>query len=187
MYDSLAALLRQGKAAALEDLEHRRVVRQHFGDELFEPRAARDLRQMAQERRPNTPALVRILHGESDLGAPGLRDDVARCSHQPRLSRLLDQCRQRDMALEIDLRVEGHLLLAEGALRGEKSPRQRLAARAAGGGRETGAVCGLEGADLELAAVAQRLERRIFARIHPLARLRGYYTVRYWPLVQPRA
>src|SRR5688572_5952642 len=143
MYDSLAALLRQGKAAALEDLEHRRVVRQHFGDELLEPRAAGDLRQMAQERRPNAPALVRVLHGESDLGAPGVLDDVTRCSHQQRPPRLLDQCRQGDMALEIDLRIERQLLLAEGALRAEKSPRQRLAARAGGGGGEPGTVFGL--------------------------------------------
>ena len=72
------------------------------------------------------------------------------------------------MALEVDLRIERHLLLAEGALRGEESPRQRLAARAAGGGGETGAVCGLEGADFEPAAVAQRLERDL--RSHSCAR-----------------
>ena len=66
------------ETAALEDL---RCIGALSGStsaiEFLEPRAARDLRQMAQERRPDAPALVRILHGESDLGAPGLR---RRCS-----------------------------------------------------------------------------------------------------------
>jgi hypothetical protein len=77
VHDPGVARAMHRQSAALEDLEHREVFWQDLRVQLFEPRRASDSREMAHQRPPDTLSLVRIHHGEGDLGPSGLREDVA--------------------------------------------------------------------------------------------------------------
>jgi hypothetical protein len=74
VHDTRFAARRHGKAAAFEYLQHRGVVRQHFGDKLIP--ASRAMRRGGATGRGDSTVLVRVVHREGDLGAARFRNDV---------------------------------------------------------------------------------------------------------------
>ena len=90
MHHALLAFRAHREAAFLEYLEHPRVARQHFRVQLREPGLTSDPGKVLHQQRADALPLVRIVHGEGDLGGSGLRDDVARPADDERASVLLE-------------------------------------------------------------------------------------------------
>src|SRR5207249_1414224 len=113
-----------------EDLEHRRVLRQHVGDQLRQAGIARNPREMPHQMPAETLSLISIDNDEGDLCLAGLHDDVASTADNGEASVLVSQRDEGDMIAEIDLHEEIDFPLRETSLHRKKSSLQRLCAGA---------------------------------------------------------
>ena len=111
-------------------------------------------------------SLVRIVHGECDLGPTRLQDDVACSADDRRSSIFLHQCHESDVIDEIHVHEEVDLLLREAVLEGEEALKDGLLACTSDCREHAGSVLGPEGADLDAASIAQRFDGRVVCCVH---------------------
>src|SRR4051812_22519781 len=146
------------KPAVLEHLQHWDVLGQNLSDQLIEPRSTGNRSKMAHQGRADTLPLVLVHHGKSHLGCPRLSDNVTPASDNHRSSVLFDRGHEGDVVGEVDVHEECDFLLREAALGSKEAAEERLRAGASESGNKAGSVIWPEGADLDLAPVAQSLD-----------------------------
>ena len=113
---------------------------------------------MAHQGRADTLPLVLVDDGKSHLGCPRLSDNVTPASNNHRSSVLFDYGHEGDVVGEVDVHEKCDFLLREAALGSKEAAEERLRAGASDSGNKAGSVIWPEGADLDLAPVAQCLD-----------------------------
>src|SRR4051812_44872443 len=146
------------KPAVLEHLQHWSVLGQNLRDQLIEPRSTGNRSKMAHQGRADTLPLVLVDDGKSHLGCPRLSDNVTPSSDNHRSSVVFDRGHEGIMVDEVDVHEECDFLLREAALGSKEAAEEGMGAGASDSGDEVGSVIWLEGADLDLAPVAQCLD-----------------------------
>ena len=139
----------------LEHLQHCGVLRQDIGDQLLEPAFTRNGSEMAHQGCADALPLVFVVHREGDLGLTCSHHDVSRTADDHRMSALLQQSDQGNVAYEVDIHIEVDLLLRKATFERKEAPVKGLLACPADGGEQVGAVFRLEGADFDQASVTQ--------------------------------
>jgi hypothetical protein len=156
VHDPGVARCMHWQSAALEDLEHREVFRQDLRLQLFEPRRAGDPREMAHQGPPDTLSLVRIHHGEGDLGSSGLREDVAGAAdNDGLLPFLVERGYQGYVPDEVDVQEIVDLLLREATLERKEPPVERLGTEVTNCSNEILSILSPKGSNFDGASVAQ--------------------------------
>src|SRR5262245_44174738 len=174
VYDAGLAARRHGKAAPFEYLEHRGILRQDFREELLDPRRARDGDEVAQQARGDAQALMRIVHGERDLGAVGRRNDITPAARNDLPSRVLQLRHQRDVLDEVDIEIESDLLFREAGSCAEEAAIDRFRTGPSEGRGNCIPVAMSLRADFHASAVAQRLGGGVLGRVHGSLPARGH-------------
>src|SRR3954463_11052758 len=120
---------------------------------------------MAHQFRADPLALVLVDHNEGHLGLPRLSDDVTRATDDHGSTGFFHHGHQGHMIDEVDVHEECDLLLCKATLCCKEPSEERLGAGAADSHEEAGLVIRPEGAYLDPAPVAQRLNTGIRGRI----------------------
>ena len=113
---------------------------------------------MAHQCRADPLPLVLVDHSKSHLGCPRLSDNVAPASDNHTSAVLFDRRHQGNMVDEVDVHEECDFLLREAALGSKEAAEDGLGAGASDSGNKAGSVIGPEGADFDLAPIAQCLD-----------------------------
>src|SRR5258706_3090806 len=72
------------QSAFPENVQHRGVLRQTFGDQFLEPGITGDRGKMTHQCRADPLSMVFVDQRESHLSSSGLKDDIASTSHDNR-------------------------------------------------------------------------------------------------------
>jgi len=116
------AVYRYFVSTSLENLQHRDVVGQHFGEEFGESRLARDCSEVVHQRFADALPLVLVDHSERDLRTAGLRDHVTSGADDPGPTRFLDDRNQGNVGVVIDIEEGCDILRREISFDAEETP-----------------------------------------------------------------
>src|SRR5260370_12238018 len=128
---------------------------------------------MAHENRADPLALICVDHDESAVGLACPDNDMTSAAGDSRASAFIDLRDERDVALEIDVEEEGHLLLREALLWREKASLNRLCAGPSDRREHLGPVIGTKGADVDRTAVANVFDDRIIGGLQACKMIPG--------------
>ena len=141
-----------GQSAALEYLQHRRIVGKHVRLELRDAVAASDVRQLPKQLTCDAAALVVLFHRECDLCARS----IPRVATQTNDDFLIDACdrgNQDNVAYAVALREPPELLVAQLLLENEEPLVDRFRVQRPKRLHDAFPVVGADGADRYAAQV----------------------------------
>jgi len=84
MHDLGLALRARPESTGLEQLQHWCVLWQDLGDQRLEPGCTGNTSKMTHQCPTDASPLILVDYGESDLGLPGLYDNVTSATHDHR-------------------------------------------------------------------------------------------------------
>jgi hypothetical protein len=147
------------KTAFLEELKHRRVLRQNLRYKLTNPCVFRDRGKVSKQHPANTSALIRVGDHEGDLRLFVPDKHIATTAYDRWSGAIIDDCDQRNVFLEIDIDEETGLLLGEDRPHREKAAVKRECAGPIDGGFKSWPIGWLQGSYFDTAAIPQHLDR----------------------------
>jgi hypothetical protein len=150
----------------LEHLQHRKVFRKDFRNELLDPGIAGEQREMAHQSRADAVSLVFVNDRKSQLGCSLSDDDIAATADDDASAAFFRDCHQSDVGDEID--VEKKRLLAFGKMPfgAEEAAIERLSAGAVDGREHVFFVIRSQSTYFDLTAVAKPFHRGVFRCFH---------------------